>query len=180
MPHSQPDLPPSLASRPRSTSGLPIPYVAARRSDGSPDFALVDPLRSLAAAQQRRCAVCGTKMGYWVAFIGGPKSVSTRTFVDGPAHEDCLVAAIGLCPYLAHRATRRSDRVQQEATTPAGFDDGKPSQFQVGITRQYRTVLGPNGEVLHRAAPFKRVRRFGYRTGSLAEVADAEDGTTDS
>ena len=167
MPVPNDSIPPQLAARPRSVAGLPIPFVNAVNHDGSPNFRLVDPLRSQEAATRRLCAVCGSELGYWIAFLGGPKSIRSRVFVDGPAHEDCLVAATKLCPYLSRRNSRRS--TSREAVEPAGFEPSKPTRFIIGVTRQYRTFIDQNGAVVHRAGAFKRLRRFSYQDGVLAE-----------
>jgi hypothetical protein len=162
-------IPPSLASRPRSAAGLPIPFVNASHPDGSPDFTVVDARRSLEAARTRTCALCAHPLGYWVAFLGGPKSIHDRAFVDGPSHEECLEAATRLCPYLSRRTTRRSATPGSDALEPLGFDADKPIEIFIGITRTYTTLVVPQGGVVHRAAPFKRVRRFLYEGGVLTE-----------
>ena len=171
--HRESDLPSTLASRPRTSIGLPIPYVAALRPDGTADFTVIDAERALGAARSRRCALCGAGLGYWLAFLGGPQSARTRTFVDGPAHEDCLLAAVRLCPYLARHASRRTRRVPEGSLTPAGFDERKPTEFVVGITRSYRTFVDERGAILHKAAPFVRERKFRYVDGVLVEQSAA-------
>lgn len=162
-------IPPSLEGRPKSATGLPVPYVNATHPDGSPDFRLVDAGRSLSAARNRRCALCGHPLGYWIAFVGGPFSLRDRAFLDGPSHEECLVAATRLCPYLSRRTTRRSISSGREGVEPAGFEPDKPAEFFIGITRSYTTVVVPPGAVVHRAAPFKRIRRFRYENDVLTE-----------
>lgn len=166
-----PALPPTLASRPRTSSGLPIPYVAGRHADGTADFTVIDAERSLEAARRRWCALCGSGLGYWLAFLGGPQSALARTFVDGPAHEDCLLAAVRLCPYLARRASRRSSRQPDGTLTPQGFDERKPTQFAIGVTRSYRTFIDASGAIVHKAAPFVRMRTFSYVDDVLVEQA---------
>jgi hypothetical protein len=165
--HTSKDIPPQLATRPRSSIGLPIPFVNVINPDGSPNFRLVDPRRSYEAAANRLCALCGFELGYWIAFLGGPGSIRSRLFVDGPAHEDCLAAATTLCPYLRRRNVRRRGA---EGTEPSGFDPKKPTRFMIGITRGYRTILDDNGAVVHRAASFKRIRRFTYKDNDLMEA----------
>lgn len=162
-------VPPSLEDRPKSATGLPVPYVNATRPDGSPDFTLVDAGRSLTAAHERRCALCAQPLGYWIAFLGGPLSLRDRSFLDGPSHEDCLVAATRLCPFLSRRTSRRSDPSGRKGIEPAGFEAGKPEEFFIGITRSYTTRIVPPGAVVHRAAPFKRIRRFHYVSDALIE-----------
>lgn len=169
MARRTPAVPEALARRPRTSSGLPVPFVAAERPDGSPDFTLIDPLRSLHASSRRLCAICGEALGYWLAFIGGPKSFDGRTFIDGPAHEECLLAATRLCPYLAQRATRRSTRASERGSASQGFDPAKPCEFAIGIARSYRSFVDHHGVVLHRSAPFVRLRRFRYIDDVLTE-----------
>ncbi len=161
------NIPPDLTARPKSLAGLPIPFVNATNQDGSPNFRLVDPRKSYEAAVHRLCALCGFELGYWIAFLGGPKSIKSRLFVDGPAHEDCLVAATTLCPYLGRRNFRRHG---VEGAEPIGFDAIKPTRFMIGVTRGYQTLLDDKGVVVHRAAPFKRIRRFNYQDNVLVEV----------
>jgi hypothetical protein len=67
-----PDVPPSLAARPRDARrGLPIPPVNLYPDpDGRPggyvDFTTINTATSTRLATERRCSLCGEPMGYWV------------------------------------------------------------------------------------------------------------------
>ncbi len=80
--------------------GLPIPSNVLI-VDGKPDFRVIDVAKAERQAKKRLCAICNRKMGQWVCFLGGPGSMQSGAFRDGPMHEDCARYAAQVCPYLA-------------------------------------------------------------------------------
>src|SRR5690349_19119406 len=70
--------PARLAARPRDRRGLPIPPVNLHPepATGQPtvDFTTINTTTSTALAAERRCSLCGEAIGYWVAFLGGPRA----------------------------------------------------------------------------------------------------------
>ncbi len=166
-------VPPTLMARPiDERRQLPVPYVNEHVRDGVEvtDFTSVNRKRALHAGQARLCGLCGTSLGYWIAFVGGPNALRFRDFSDPPAHPACALAALGLCPHMALAHARRARHSHPDTRVPIGFDDSKPTEWCVAITRDYR-VGTDRGSVIFRAAPFRSVHRWHYDTeGHLVSV----------
>lgn len=159
-------LPDSLAARPLDPRRrLPVPYVSEHPTrDGIVvDFTAINADRAEEAGRDRRCSLCGTGMGYRVAFLGGPASAANRLYSDPPGHPECLRAAVTLCPYIAIGRARRATarRLQPGTVTPPGFADTKPAEWILGITRNYR-MLRRRGTLVFRPAPFTSIERWTY------------------
>lgn len=159
-------LPDSLAARPLDPRRrLPVPYVSEHPTgDGVVvDFTAINADRAEEAGRDRRCSLCGTGMGYRVAFLGGPASATNRLYSDPPGHPECLRAAVALCPYIAIGRARRATarRLRPGTVTPPGFADTKPTEWILGITRNYR-MLHRRGTLVFRPAPFTSIERWTY------------------
>jgi len=83
--------------------GIPIPFNATYRTDGTPDFKVVNEENRWRCANERLCWICGEPLEYWIVFVGGPRSCENRLFIDGPMHEECALDAVEICPFLAGR-----------------------------------------------------------------------------
>lgn len=147
--------------------GLPIPYVNAMTSDGRPDFAVLDSAKVRTVAERRLCGVCAEPLGYWMAFVGGPRAASEREYVDPPMHPDsCAPAALRLCPWIARESMWRLPTARSDAGFPSGFTGDKPEEFVVYLTRGYRHTLTRDG-VVFRPHPAKALTRYHYVEGRL-------------
>ena len=164
-----PDLPATLAARPRDTRrGLPIPPVNehpdASGGGWHVDFTTINTTTATRLAIDRRCSLCSEPMDYWVAFLGGPHAAELMQYADPPGHPECMAAAVTLCPYIAigrHRRAR-GDRPGAGMMPPGSHGD-KPDRFLLGTTRTYRTRFIPeHGYTVYFPAPFKSVRVFVY------------------
>ncbi len=168
----RPDVPPALAARPwDERRHLPIPVVA--EFEGEVNFAAINSEVALEMARQRMCGLCGQEMGYWVAFLGGPKSAEQGTYGDPPMHPDCAEAAVLLCPHIAlshHRRVSDARQAQLAAGHPVtvheGWVEDKPDEWVMYITRQYeidmRPAAGGGVAPVYIARPSKTRRRFTY------------------
>jgi hypothetical protein len=168
-PQPSPDMPPSLATRPRDPRrGLPIPPVNLHPdpSTGAPmlDFTTVNTTTATSLAIDRRCSLCGELMGYWVGFLGSPRAAELMQYADPPGCPDCLKAAITLCPHIAMQRHRRARTDRPGAgILPPGADPDKPPSWVLGITRSYRPVfVAEHGYTVYLPAPFRTVHTFGY------------------
>lgn len=166
-----------LALRPVDPgSGLPYPAMHDQPSpDGEPvpGFLGVFLDTVMRLAYERRCAVCGDQIidGQY-AFLGGPARREPLATIHPPSHEDCLIASLGLCPYLGRRHTRRARGARAEGLTASpGQALGKPETWVLGVTDDYQIVVDED-ETLHvlLPGPFHRERRFHYDgSGRLVE-----------
>ena len=164
-----PDLPATLAARPRDARrGLPIPPVNEHPNatgDGwHVDFTTINTTTATRLAADRRCSLCSEPMGYWVAFVGTPRTVELLRFADPPGHPECVNAALVLCPHIAIGRHRRARGDRPDAgTMPPGSHGDKPAGWTVGLTRRYRAVFIPEGGfTVYLPAPFKTVRAYVY------------------
>ena len=144
------DMPERLAARPFDRKRkLPIPYVNDA-GDGVHDFTVVIAEKGYEVGTSRRCGLCGQQLDYWIAFLGGPSTVTNRLYTDPPMHVDCAKASLRLCPYIARRNMKRvpEERTAGHALTPAGFVDAHPEAYVLYITRDYKVVRlpQPDGE----------------------------------
>lgn len=110
--------------------GFPIPYFAKIRTDGTPDFKITDEARRTLCAIERRCWVCGQILGRFTAFLGGPKSIGYRLFVDGPMHRDCAQDAMAICPFMLGRMDYATTFQPERHSEPVAFARDRPDQQQ--------------------------------------------------
>lgn len=173
-----PVLPASLAERPLdSKTGFPIPFVNGFvdlvSGEEVGDFTAIQASRVIEAVTNRWCGLCGTPLEYWIAFIGGPKSFQGRTYLDPPMHPECAEFAVKTCPHISIQRHRRApeERLSADTHVPNGFIEDKPSEWVVGITRDFSVRVLSGGGVVLIAAPWKRSRRYRYdETGVLVEI----------
>ena len=79
---------------------FPVPFFVTWRTDGVPDFKVMNEDNRMKCYTHRLCWICGEKLGSRIVFIGGPRAIELRMFVDGPMHRDCALDAMAICPYL--------------------------------------------------------------------------------
>lgn len=94
-------IPKRLQKRPKF-HGIPIPFTALIRPDGTPDFKVTDRRSWNACVTANRCGLCGEKLlkkQYY--FIGGELSCQSGIFYDPPMHRECAEYAFKVCPFLA-------------------------------------------------------------------------------
>lgn len=172
-----PDLPPGLAARPIDPKrGLPIPVMNLPPNDNDPahvDFTGIHAQTVYETAARNLCGICGEPLGYWIAFLGGPKSFAARTYVDPPFHEACAEASLRLCPHMAIPRHKRAPehRLAEDSHTPDGFVEEKPEALVMGLTRGFKIHIDERrGSMYFKADPFKRKRVFRYVDDVLTEV----------
>ncbi len=153
--------------------GLPIPYVNLIEN-GRPDFSVLDSRRVHQAAAERLCGICGEPLGYWITFLGGPQSVSSRAFLDPPMHEPCAYTALRLCPFLVRRDMKRRRTAATNAGTPYGFTEARPEAYLIYTTRGYRFTVTAEC-IIFRPAPAVRVQRCEYADGRIVLPAQESD-----
>ncbi len=168
-PAARPDLPAGLAARPRDARrGLPVPPVNVHTDPttgtSTVDFTNINTTVSTELASVRRCSLCGTEAGYWVAFLGGPRAAELMRYTDPPGHPECLRAAVTLCPFIAIEQHRRARADRPGAgMIPPGSHGDKPPYWVLGITRRYRTLFLPeHGFTAYLPAPFRTIETYVY------------------
>jgi len=150
------DIPPRLSKRP-IFHGMVVPYVAELDQAGKPLFAVIDESKRFEVAEKHLCGVCGGHLDYWISFIGGPRSMLTRMFIDAPMHHQCAIYSLAVCPYLRHApgtnpATLAEplNVVQDRAKKRLGHDqvanfdivqEGRPDLMGLYVTRGFKFGL---------------------------------------
>lgn len=93
----------------------PVPFTVFYRN-GKPDFRITDRDKQIQCVTENLCAICGKKMTrFW--FIGGPKSIDSGMFTDGPMHRECAEFSAKTCPFLSGKRVETSHRPAEGTET---------------------------------------------------------------
>jgi hypothetical protein len=117
--------------------------------DGKPEFRAMDPNKFVRAIKQRRCWVCGERLGVNMCFVAGPMCGINRTSSEPPSHLECARWSARNCPFLANpRMVRREDETT-DAGIVAGFGIKRnPGVVMLWITRGYEIFTDGRGQHL--------------------------------
>jgi hypothetical protein len=109
-------IPKHLQGRPL-WKGLPIPYIALIRPDGTPDFRVTDEKARREVMLSCSCQLCGKRLGKWVFFVGGTEAAKANAYFEPAAHLDCVIYAMQVCPFIVGRIDH-ADVAKVEAANP--------------------------------------------------------------
>lgn len=109
-------VPRRLKARPK-WKGLPIPYIALIRDDGTPDFRVTNELARREVISNHRCQLCGEPLGKWFFFTGGPAAAAQNAYFEPACHLDCLVYAMQVCPFIVGKM-EHADLAKVQADNP--------------------------------------------------------------
>ena len=169
-------MPPALAARPRHPRrDLPIPVFADRSFANPPEkgFDLNQSDRELYErfANQRRCPVCGEMIAnsedMW--FMLDEVAFGERRYSEGFGHEDCLLAALRLCPWISSPAYARASEARLGHARVGLENEMKPAVWVLCSSRYYNVESRPIMQLRPRAP--RNPRYFGYVDGVLREVS---------
>lgn len=177
FPRPVPDvLPPQLAARPRHPRrDLPIP-VFADRSFANPPGEGYDLNRSDVElyerfANQRRCPVCGEMIppseDMW--FMLDEVAFLERRYSESFGHEDCLLAALRLCPWISTAAYARASETRLGHARLGLENEKKPVVWVLCSSRYYKVERRPMMQLRPRAP--HNPRYFRYVGGVIHEVS---------
>jgi hypothetical protein len=144
------DPPPRIAKLPLDRRGYPVPWFV-QWVNGEPEFRAMDPAKWRAALQERRCWVCGERLGSYLAFVIGPMCAITRTTSEPPNHRECAQWSVVNCPFLSRpRMVRRQDALTEEwARNVAGeYIDRNPGVAAIWMTRRFTIFRDDRGKPL--------------------------------
>jgi hypothetical protein len=122
MPRSTAIEPASIARLPHAR-GFAVPWFV-EWIDGVPDFRVMDGRKLQRAVADRRCWVCGGRMGRHAAYVIGPMCAVNRTSAEPPSHCDCATYSARACPFLSRPHARRRDlspELAAQAAEPSGI-----------------------------------------------------------
>jgi hypothetical protein len=164
-------MPERIARLERDSRGYPIPWFVDRPADGAFDFRMMDPARLQRVIKERRCWVCGDRLGKFIAFVGGPLSAAQRLYSDPPSHVDCAEFSAKVCPFLViPSAQRRQANKPAHVEFPGPMVMANPEIAAVLVTTGY--IRLPQGVLM--ADEPREVRWFCEgRPASRLEVQQA-------
>lgn len=140
--HDETTWPIRIRRLPRAKNGLPIPFTAYIDGNGVPDFRILDAPKRMLCLRKQLCGICGTKLEYWMIFIGGPVSCDKRQFLDPAMHPECADFSLENCPHLARPKSRYSTRpVPVEISESTNMSDIRPEKFGRYRTRGYSIII---------------------------------------
>jgi len=142
-------MPPRMRDLPLDERGYPVPWFVAW-VDGKPEFRAMDRHKFVTAIREKRCWVCGERLGINVCFVAGPMCGINRTSSEPPSHLECARWSAKNCPFLSNpRMVRREDeeinnaRLREDA---AGFAITRnPGVAMLWITRQFEVFKDGKG-----------------------------------
>jgi hypothetical protein len=147
------EMPARIAALPRDKKGRPVPWFVLWKDDGEPDFRVVAPGKIALATIQRKCWVCGEKLGNYLAFVIGPMCAVNRISSEPPSHRDCAIFSARVCPFLTTPRMHRNEKDLPDDMTlfknTAGIANPRnPGVALVWITKRFHPFNAPGGGVL--------------------------------
>ncbi|MBZ5619885.1 MAG: hypothetical protein LAQ69_14350 [Acidobacteriia bacterium] len=122
-------LPDRMRDLPVDDRGYPVPWFVAWL-DGKPEFRAMDAEKWIRAVRERRCWVCGHRLGQWLTFVVGPMCGINRTTSEPASHLECARWSARNCPFLSRpNMVRREDE-----TTQACENAGIPIKRNPGVS----------------------------------------------
>lgn len=144
-------LPVRMIALPIDERGYPIPWFVAY-VDGKPEFRAMDGRKWTKAVRERRCWVCGGRLGAYLAFTVGPMCLLNLTNSEPPSHAQCALWSAQNCPFLSRpHMTRRENDLPGEMEGPAGIGlTRNPGAVAVYVTDSYKIFRDAQGKPLIR------------------------------
>lgn len=131
----------------------PIPFVVYRDANGKPDFRVSDLRKQIECYRNCLCAICGNVMVYgnfW--FIGGPKSITSGHFTDGPMHLACAQFSAKICPFLNSTRQQTSNRLVHctgKIIIHENVDTVRPERMAIRRARYYEAMTTAQGGIFY-------------------------------
>lgn len=163
-----PERPRRIAQLPLNERGYPIPWFVAY-VNGKPDFRVVEAQRRVEAVVDKRCWICGEKIGVHKAFAIGPMCAVNRVSAEPPSHWECAEYAARACPFLTlPKMVRREDGLPEHdrEMQPGIMLTRNPGVTLLWETTRFRTMPDGKGSwIIHFGDP---IRVQWYAEGRLA------------
>lgn len=169
-----------MLGRPVDHRGYPVPwFVTEKDAEGRWDFRIVSPERREIALREKRCWVCGDRLGKFKSFVIGPMCIVNRTTAEPPVHLDCGEWSARVCPFmLLPRAKRRDANLPPIAAEQPGTPLLRnPGVVAVWTTRSFYPFHAGGSFLIHLGDPDNIVWFAEGRAATKAEVmASIESG----
>jgi hypothetical protein len=149
-------LPSRMKELPVDDRGYVVPWFVDW-IDGRPEFRAMNPEKWIRAIREKRCWVCGDRLGRWMTFVAGPMCGINRTSSEPPCHRECAQWSARNCPFLNNPdAIRREDEDFNPVSRSVG---GVAIQRNPGVSMLWTTNTytvfddGRGGRLLHMGEP---------------------------
>lgn len=138
-----PPLPARFSALPLDERGYPVPRFVAW-VDGKPDHRIVDPRWAPICVNEKRCWLCGEKLGSYMVFVIGPMCAVNRVSGEPPCHRECAEFAAKACPFLTRpKAHRREANLPDGVTVNEAMIPRNPGVTLLWVTKSYSLIKGP-------------------------------------
>jgi hypothetical protein len=97
---------------------MPVPWFVAW-VDGVPDFRAIDTPKVRDAHVNKKCWLCGEKLGRYLSFTLGPMCLVNRINSEPPSHHECAQYAVQACPFMTRPRMHRNEKDLPADRTPA-------------------------------------------------------------
>lgn len=125
--------------------GIPVTATTDIKPDGTPDFKRVDDKKVWEFKRDKKCAICGDPLDYWIAFMVTEDEAKSREIFESPQHEECLRYAFELCPWLYYSKAKYSELQGAEAVNMSHPDryamSQRPPKLGIYICRSYENKI---------------------------------------
>jgi hypothetical protein len=155
---------------------IPIPWFVPL-VDGKPEFRLADARKWQVAVKDKRCWICGGRLGSYLTFVLGPMCAITRTTSEPPCHFMCAEYSAMVCPFLTKpRMVRRGGNLPDEAVDPAGMPILRnPGVTLLWTTRGYTVFESGTGPLIKVGDPVELAWFAEGRDATPAEIRHSID-----
>lgn len=147
-------VPPRMQRLAISPEGYLVPWFVTWFADGKPadygvgepDFRVADTAKLVRAIKERRCWVCGDRLGKHLAFVIGPMCAVNRVTSEPPTHRDCAIFSARACPFLSRPRMRRNEKdVPDHPDAPGLAIMRNPGAMCIWITSSFKTFRPHRG-----------------------------------
>jgi hypothetical protein len=148
------EMPDRIAALPRDAKERPVPWFVAW-VDGVPDFRVIGPGKIAEAVMEKRCWVCGERLGKYLSFVIGPMCAVNRISSEPASHRDCAIYAAQACPFLTTPKMHRNEKgLPGEVRPAAGIPSVRnPGVTLIWITKGYKILRVDNGVLFQLGEP---------------------------
>jgi len=150
-----------MADLPVDSRGYPVPWFVAwiDGPDGSkvPEFRAMDGQKFGRAIRERRCWVCGERLGSYLCFVIGPMCAINRISSEPPSHLECAQWSARNCPFMSKPQMVRRETgpgvdpsvIQSAKGNVAGvMIERNPGVSLLWVCRDYEIQRDPNEKPL--------------------------------
>jgi hypothetical protein len=149
-------IPKRLKLRPQ-WRGLPVPYIAMIKPDGTPDFRVTDDEKRRSVINNRWCQLCGEPLGKYFFFVGGTEAARVNAYFEPAAHMDCLIYAMQVCPFIVGKMEHVDlEKIQKQYTDVSRHATNVAGGVEIKADDNFAAVRNPYWII-------KKATDWGYR-----------------